>query len=100
VKNFPSNLVRFQVLTAASMNLSVFWDVASSSLLEIDRRFRRGYALNCRSIYTRLHGATPQKSLSFQTCYHFRKCHVRAVTTMSLKPGFLLQDVAHDNSKI
>jgi hypothetical protein len=29
-------LVRFQVLTAASMKMTVFWDVAPCSLLEID----------------------------------------------------------------
>jgi hypothetical protein len=34
------NLVRFQVLTAASMRMSVFWDVAPRSLVETNRRFR------------------------------------------------------------
>jgi hypothetical protein len=33
-------LVRFQVLTAASMKVTVSWDVAPCSLAEIDRRFR------------------------------------------------------------
>jgi hypothetical protein len=32
--------VRFQDLTAASMNMTVFWDVASCSLVETDGRFR------------------------------------------------------------
>jgi hypothetical protein len=33
-------LVRFQVLTATSMKVTVFWDVAPRSLIEIDRHFR------------------------------------------------------------
>jgi hypothetical protein len=32
--------VRFQVLTAASMRIRAFWDVAPCSLVEVDRRFR------------------------------------------------------------
>jgi hypothetical protein len=34
------SLARFQVLTAASMKMAVFWDVAPSSLVEVYRRFR------------------------------------------------------------
>jgi hypothetical protein len=34
------SVVRFQVLTAASMKMSVFWDVVLCNLLEIVRRFR------------------------------------------------------------
>jgi hypothetical protein len=33
-------LVRFQVLTAASMKITVLWDVASWSLVEVYQRFR------------------------------------------------------------
>jgi hypothetical protein len=32
--------MRFQVLTAASMKMTVFWDVAPSCLVEVHRRFR------------------------------------------------------------
>jgi hypothetical protein len=32
-------VVSFQVLTATSMKMTVFWDVASCSLIETDRRF-------------------------------------------------------------
>jgi hypothetical protein len=32
----------FQVLTATSMKMTVFWDVAQCSLVQIDRRFRGG----------------------------------------------------------
>jgi hypothetical protein len=38
--------VRFQVLTATSMNMAVFWDVVPSSLVDIDRCFRGAYLLN------------------------------------------------------
>jgi hypothetical protein len=31
-------LVRFQVLTAASMKVTLFWDIAQCSLVEVDRR--------------------------------------------------------------
>jgi hypothetical protein len=37
-------LVRFQVLTAASMKIRAFWDVAPCSL-RVDRRFRGAYCL-------------------------------------------------------
>jgi hypothetical protein len=32
--------VRFLVFTAATMKITVFWDIASRSLVEMDRRFR------------------------------------------------------------
>jgi hypothetical protein len=38
--------VRFQVLTAARMRMTVFRDVAPCSLVEIDRRFRGAYCLH------------------------------------------------------
>jgi hypothetical protein len=38
--------VRFQVLTAASMKVTAFWDIAPCSLVEVDRRFRRVYGFN------------------------------------------------------
>jgi hypothetical protein len=34
-----------QVLTLASMKMSVFWDVSPCSLIKIDRRFRDDYSL-------------------------------------------------------
>jgi hypothetical protein len=39
------NVVRFQVLTAASMKFTVFWDVMPCSEVDIDRRFRGAYFL-------------------------------------------------------
>jgi hypothetical protein len=38
--------VIFQILTAASMKMTVFWNVAPCSLVEIDRRFRDSYCLH------------------------------------------------------
>jgi hypothetical protein len=38
--------VRFQVLTAASMKMSVFWDDALRSLVETEQRFRGAYCLH------------------------------------------------------
>jgi hypothetical protein len=37
--------LRFQVLTAASMKMTVFWDVALYSLVEVYRRFRGAYSI-------------------------------------------------------
>jgi hypothetical protein len=39
-------VVRFQVLTAASMKFRVFWDVASCSHVDFDGRFRGTYCLH------------------------------------------------------
>jgi hypothetical protein len=39
-------LAKFQVLFAAIMMMAVVWDVAPSSLLEIDRHFRGAYCLH------------------------------------------------------
>jgi hypothetical protein len=36
---------RFQVLTATSMEITVFWDVAQRSLVEVYRRFTGAYCL-------------------------------------------------------
>jgi hypothetical protein len=107
--------MRIQVLTAARMKMSVFWDVAPCNLIDIDRRFRGTYCLHHyhtddrggkllrnmkhqfsdvsrvefrvltnvsaniavaiikvnvkrRSVSTRLHGATYQKTAIFISC--------------------------------
>jgi hypothetical protein len=31
--------MKFQVLTAVSMKMTAFWDIAQCSLVEVDRRF-------------------------------------------------------------
>jgi hypothetical protein len=44
--HLQSFFVRFQVLTATSMQMVVFWDVSPCSLVEIDQRFRGAYCLH------------------------------------------------------
>jgi hypothetical protein len=39
-KTKESSVVRFQVLTEASMKMAVFWVIAQCSLVEVYRRFR------------------------------------------------------------
>jgi hypothetical protein len=38
-----NNVVRFQVLTAASMKMTSFCDIVSCGLVDVDRRFRGTY---------------------------------------------------------
>jgi hypothetical protein len=45
---WTSKVASFQVLTAVSMKMTVFWDAAPCSLVEIDRRFRGTYCLHHR----------------------------------------------------
>jgi hypothetical protein len=69
-----TNQIKFQVLTAASMKFRVFWDVASCSLIEVDRCFGGVYCLHqqgdrplkLRPTPKTLHGATFQKTLNFE----------------------------------
>jgi hypothetical protein len=46
------------------MKITIFWDVAPCSLVEIERRFR-GAFLKRPSVFTRLHGTTSQKTVIF-----------------------------------
>jgi hypothetical protein len=46
IREVPNNMVRFQVLTATSMKMAVFWDFAPCSLLDTDRSFRGTYCLH------------------------------------------------------
>jgi hypothetical protein len=63
-----SCLVRFQVLTVASMKIRAFWDIAPFSLVGVDRHFRGVYCLRYRATPTRLNSATSQKALIFKSC--------------------------------
>jgi hypothetical protein len=40
-----TSIVRFQVLTAASMKFRAFWDVLPCNQIDVDRRFRGMYCL-------------------------------------------------------
>jgi hypothetical protein len=51
VYNYSDNWVRFEVLTAKSMKITVLKDVALCSPVDIDRRFRGDYYLNRKSEY-------------------------------------------------
>jgi hypothetical protein len=65
---------RFQVLTVASMKIIAFWDVASSSLVEVDRRFRGAYfsirAMNSR----RMEAVSSSEAVTTGLRHHPRTC--------------------------
>jgi hypothetical protein len=42
--------VIFQILMAASLKMTAFWDIAPCSLAEVDRRFRGAYCLRYQAI--------------------------------------------------
>jgi hypothetical protein len=42
--------VRFQVLMAAGMKVTAFWDIAPCSLIEVERRFRGVYCLHHQGV--------------------------------------------------
>jgi hypothetical protein len=54
----------FQDLAAASVKISVFWDVAPYSLIDNNRRFRGSYcrpsSLKCPSVSARINGVSSQ----------------------------------------
>jgi hypothetical protein len=63
------SFVRFKVLTATSMKMTVFSDVAPCSLVDTDRRFRDAYCLHHqgiadRSIYPEYTAQHPRRQLS------------------------------------
>jgi hypothetical protein len=63
--------VRIEVLTAASMKMTAFWDIAPYSLAGVARRFRVTYCLHQYALLerlstsTRLHGVMPKKAVIF-----------------------------------
>jgi hypothetical protein len=85
------DFVRFQVLTARRMKMTILYDVAPYSLVDTDQRFREAYRLRHhgdeqqvplkrRSISTRLHGATSQKTAIFNKRY----CQIPMTLALSL----------------
>jgi hypothetical protein len=60
--------VRFQVLTAPSMNMTALWDIAACSLVEVDRRFSGAYCLRQGDEWapTRLHSTVTGKAVVFK----------------------------------
>jgi hypothetical protein len=66
--------VRFQVFMAGSMKLTVSWNIALCSLVEVYQCFRGAYCLNHQgnesplkrqSTYMRLHGTVSRKAVIF-----------------------------------
>jgi hypothetical protein len=56
----------FEVLTAVSMKMDVFWVVAPCSLVDVYQRFRGPCCLHHQDDSSRLHGATTQKTAIFE----------------------------------
>jgi hypothetical protein len=56
-------LVRFQILTTTNMNMPLFWDVASYSLVEMYRRFRCALCIPGNEIITTI--CTSETSVTF-----------------------------------
>jgi hypothetical protein len=75
--------VRFQVLTAASMKFTVFWDVAPWSNRVVVRRYRGVYSRHRQWI----HGATSQKAPNFTVMIRpsalFTRCSVTGSVSFS-----------------
>jgi hypothetical protein len=58
--------MRSEVLTATAMNMAIFWNTATCSLLNIDRRFTKAYCLHMQGDHRiRLHSAASQKPAIF-----------------------------------
>jgi hypothetical protein len=78
--------VRFEVLTAASMKMDVFWVVAPCSMVEVNRRFRGTAASIIRTLTTE--ASTSETSVHF---YHSTRrnnpedSHIQA---MEVSTGF------------
>jgi hypothetical protein len=64
--------VKLQVLVAASMKITVFWDVGPCGLVEIDRRFRGDY---CPNLYETTTLNIPEDG-NFHSVYHSHACSV------------------------
>jgi hypothetical protein len=61
-------LVRFYIHTAVRTNITAFWDIASCTLVVVDRlfRFRGAYtSLKHQPTSTKLHGAISKKAVTF-----------------------------------
>jgi hypothetical protein len=66
--------LRLQVLTVASMKIIAFWDVASSSLVEVDRRFRGAY-FNIRAMNRRrMEAVSSSETVTTGLSHHPRTC--------------------------
>jgi hypothetical protein len=69
-------MVRFHVLTAASMKLIIFWDILLYSLIETDQYFRVSNALIIRVMKA---VSTPELSVSF---YKTAWCNIQNIVIL------------------
>jgi hypothetical protein len=63
VLNTGVHFMRFQVVTAASLKMTDFWDIALCSLIGVDRRFRGAYLLRHQATPTGRRRSISQKAL-------------------------------------
>jgi hypothetical protein len=97
------------------IKMTVFWDVAPCSLVEVYRRFTSAYCLHHKSLIvlmmeaisisetsTRLHCATSQKIVIFLLAAvrtwkltHYYYCSVRAFSCFTLANSFLFYTLLH-----
>jgi hypothetical protein len=69
--------LRFEVLTAGTMNRTMFWVAALHSVIEVNRRFRGAYCLHHKGGKTSLSASTQNTAVSIsflQTQYRTLVC--------------------------
>jgi hypothetical protein len=84
--------VTFEVVTAASMKMTAFWDTAPYSVAEIDRRFRDAYCLHYQGS-TQVIAVMEAVGIS-ETSVNFHE-----TTRRSIPEGCHLHTRRHDNLK-
>jgi hypothetical protein len=81
-------MVRFQVLTAASMKMTLFWDVAPCSLVEIDRHFGGTYCLHHQEVGS--HALSYDTTVA-QLLFHVTLCDLQFKATEVLRSNHTFQ---------
>jgi hypothetical protein len=77
--------MRFQVLTAASMKMTVFWDVTPCCLVETDRRFRGSFCLR--------HQGDEEAASTSKTSVDLKSCLLIDLSLLLLLSGSYLDDI-------
>jgi hypothetical protein len=93
IGNFPKRSkasVRCQVLTAASMKMTVFWDVALCSLVEVDGRFRSAYFLRDQSSSVTMTALIMEAVNTYETSVNLYES-----TRRNIPEGYHLLDLDH-----
>jgi hypothetical protein len=67
--------MRFQVLTAASMMMTAFWDIAPCNLFEVYWHFKRAYCLHQQGDYRGPMYVWNLQSTSTSWCYILEGCN-------------------------